>query len=668
MNELAKDALRPPRREDAAREGRGGMLALPPRRLAFSALGLFTAAFAFLNSFSQGASLQLEAQISDGQVSAGQSFVYQVTATSGGGQIDLKGLEMPDFDGLTVSGETRQSTSLTQQLGGAVEMKVSVGRTLIAYKEGTYTIPPARLRYGGQFAVSNPVTVVVAKPTQEKLPSSFRDEPILPAKTEYLSLNKQLEGRLFLRPTLSKTDPYEGEPVLATYTALSDFDPRTLRLEESLVPQIAGLQGNDFEIYTVVNVAPSPGAPPSQPQARQIQVEGKTYQAVVVYQAYCVPKKPGTLSLGPYFMGARIPVDRQPGSRRGLLSLFDDSYAEAVLPTMPLELHVKPLPVEGRPPDFDNAIGEFAIQAELDRQSMNEDDLATLKVAIRGRGHIGAIGQPKLPALEDFEVFDSAKRQDQIVGAEDGLRGEKVFEIVLRAKRPGALTIPPISFTAFNPWKSAYERVSTDPISVQVAASEAKPLVIEHATGQPGSGAAGPAVRKLAEGLAYIQTVGFSGQGPGLPLSQDPWFLALQAAPILLVSGTFALRRRRDRLERDTGLARRRGAGAAAAKRLRKAAKLARGAEADAFYAELSAALRGFFADKLNRPASGLVIEEIAEELTRRAVEDETVQAVSALLERCDQARFAPGAGEPQARRQALDGAARLIGALAKRI
>ncbi|MCX7016817.1 MAG: hypothetical protein NTW86_30380, partial [Candidatus Sumerlaeota bacterium] len=64
----------------------------------------------------------------------------------------------------------------------------------------------------------------------------------------------------------------------------------------------------------------------------------------------------------------------------------------------------------------------------------------------------------------------------------------------------------------------------------------------------------------------------------------------------------------------------------------------------------------------------GLTVAEIAGELERRDVEAQNVRAASALLERCDQARFAPGAQEIEAMRGALAEAERLIAELARKM
>lgn len=65
-------------------------------------------------------------------------------------------------------------------------------------------------------------------------------------------------------------------------------------------------------------------------------------------------------------------------------------------------------------------------------------------------------------------------------------------------------------------------------------------------------------------------------------------------------------------------------------------------ATADLFYAEINKALFGYLGDKLSIPASGLIRDNIADELTKRGVQPETVSQVINVLDECEMARFTP--------------------------
>ncbi|OPZ23084.1 MAG: hypothetical protein BWZ10_00042 [candidate division BRC1 bacterium ADurb.BinA364] len=533
----------------------------------------------------------------------------------------------------------------------------------MASAPGSYTIPPATISIGGKTYQSNPVTVAVDDSQSDALPADMLDKGVLPAQVSDQNLFRQLQGRLFLLPSASKLDPYEGEPCTVSYEVYSDIEPSQQWLSEWIQPLLMRPAGDDFDFIETYNIVTPQGTKDDSPPSRIVNHDNRAFHVVTVYEAICVPKRAGTLRLGPYHVNVVLPL-RGYGQRLGFF--FDNDYPRATLPTSPLTFQVKPLPAQGRPADFDNIIGDYNLSAKLDRESMTDAEVATLSVRFQGHGYLESIGAPRLPDMPDFEVTPDEQSLETPDGR-PGILGSKVQKYVLRPKRPGTLTVPPIEAVIFNPAKRAYERLRSDPISVEVTSENLPPLLIagpsESPQAMPGEG-----VRNLADRLAYIRTQGFIGGASALPLHRDPWFLALQLAPLAFLAGAFAWSRRRQALARDSSRLRSRMARGAAGRRLREASKLCREGQADQFYAELSAALRGFFGDKLNRPAAGLLIEQIAGALRERSVGEAEIAAAQALLERCDNARFAPGSSGLSAMSDSLNEAERLINELARTI
>jgi hypothetical protein len=96
----------------------------------------------------------------------------------------------------------------------------------------------------------------------------------------------------------------------------------------------------------------------------------------------------------------------------------------------------------------------------------------------------------------------------------------------------------------------------------------------------------------------------------------------------------------------------------AARKRLAQAEKLAgHGSTAD-FYAEVEKALRSFLEARLSMNVTGLTRPQLDEAMNTAKVPEPVRQRVLAVFETCDLGRYAPGMGDPSARRNALDDAA----------
>jgi hypothetical protein len=95
-------------------------------------------------------------------------------------------------------------------------------------------------------------------------------------------------------------------------------------------------------------------------------------------------------------------------------------------------------------------------------------------------------------------------------------------------------------------------------------------------------------------------------------------------------------------LSGDVAYARRRSANRMAMKRLAKAGKVLGEATQKEFYSEISRALIGFAADRLNLPEAGIITAELEKRLQERGIEAGLIGGYLQLLQVCDFQRFAP--------------------------
>ena len=75
------------------------------------------------------------------------------------------------------------------------------------------------------------------------------------------------------------------------------------------------------------------------------------------------------------------------------------------------------------------------------------------------------------------------------------------------------------------------------------------------------------------------------------------------------------------------------------------ARRLLQSGEADAFYAEVSRALRNYLGDRMNVSVSGMTLNDIQRSLQERGAGDALTEQVIMCCEAGDMGRFAPGAG-----------------------
>ena len=600
-------------------------------------------------NFAPAEDVRLSAGVNRHTVAPGEEIVYTLKISSET-MGSLPSPRLPSFDEFEILYGPNSSQSF-QFINGRSSREHSYTVGLRSLKPGKYIIAPAVVETDKGEIKSEAVTVSVTSSPSRKVPSSLKGENIPSPGTANQKLGEYLEGKLFFRTQVNNKSPYVGEPIVVSYIfyARENLPMSSVNLGKPL-PQFKSFLKE--EIYTAQRVS-----------FRDVKIEGDTYNSMLVKKIILVPTKTGKLLIDPMSMEVGIRVQRQQ-SRRLRRPFFDDSFFDpfdrnterVTVPSSVVELNVRPLPAP-RPDRFTGTVGDYDLTATLDRRKATMDDLITLSLRIEGQGAVEGAMEPEIPPLEGFEVYETKAKSDKKIKA-DQLGGIKTFEYVLRPERTGELEIPSISYPIFNPRDEKYVTLKTNPIEVSIAPGTAKePLII-----------AGNAPATSKEQVVEINAdINYIKRGIGLerggiaPIIKAPWFLGLQALPILFLLATYLARRRRDALESDVGMARRLRARGLAGRRLKAAEKALNLDDADLFYSELAVALRGFFGDKLNREALGLTIEQLESLLEERGVTEKKRREVRTLLEAADAARYAPASHSTEEMKNHYRQASRII-------
>jgi len=622
------------------------------------------------------AATEIRASVSQTQITLADTIEYRLEVTGDAAAAGGLQPQLPDFNAsgfLVVSGpSSEQRISIIN--GTQAAPSLTFRWMLQPTREGPLEIGPTRLVTGaGMVIQSNSVRVTVSK-TAASLPGAPPSpdpagEGIYWARTGNPAIDRQLQGRLFLRPTIDKTDAFVGEQI-------------TLRYELYQSPELGDLR---YSIEDRSN--PYPGfmvevlyRPTQHLQFRQERAGERTFQVAPIEVVALFPTKTGATSIPALRMTSEIPVRADPLKRRRPTSFFDDFFLDdpffretvrATLVARPIGVRVLPLPTEGKPADFSGTVGEYQMAASFDRNEVQQYDLVNLKVQFTGKGQAAAISPPRLPAVPGLERFkeQSSNQPPQAGGATEGA---KTFEFFLRPTEAGEIKFPGIEYALFNPSRKQYERLQTQPLTLRVlpAPKPEKPVVQVYSpppTAAPGEQPS--SVVEINRDIEYIQTTGFLRHGmTAAPLCDSTAFLSFQLVPVALLAVSYTIRRRREKIQSDVAWARRRSARSVASKRLRGARKLLAGPNADRFFEELSRALRQFVADYGNESAAGLTAERIAGLLSDRRVEAQDVSEMVALLDLCESARYSSSRPDVADMQRAFDRASELVDRLARNL
>ena len=327
----------------------------------------------------------------------------------------------------------------------------------------------------------------------------------------------------------------------------------------------------------------------------------------------------------------------------------------------PIEVDVLPLPTSGRPANFSGAVGKYALLAKADKASVARGDPISLEVTVSGAGNINTVGDPKVPELKGFKVYEP-EIEKSASRAGDRIRGKKVFRYALIPEQEGTLVIRPFTFVCFDPEAKSYKTLKTKPLRITVTPGQAEEL------SAAGYGLTREEIQLVGEDIRFIKpAVGKLKHQSGV-LYRSGGFWVVQLIPLLAGIGTFFLKRHQEKMAGDVAYVRRRRAKGEARRRLKKARRLLKEHDSAAFYGEIHRALTQFIGDNLNVSAAGLMKDRIAEAFTARGIEDGVTARIGYIFDRCDAARFAPASLADEDMKNLLHDTETLIGHLEKRL
>ena len=375
----------------------------------------------------------------------------------------------------------------------------------------------------------------------------------------------------------------------------------------------------------------------------QQKITGRTYK--VIERKYALfPTQTGELTIGRATIRFSVATRRK--RVRDPFNIFGNFFGTSEVvsaSSRPLTINVKPLPRQGRPDDFTGTIGNFRINATINKNQVEVNQPVTVTIKISGTGNIKSVAEPPIPEMEDFRIY-RASSSENINKLNDRLGGTKVFEEVFIPRRPGRLEIPALSFNFFDPEHHRYRTLTTQAMPITVTKPEGYVASPEVPYGGPDI-----TIGSQARDIRFIKEKIGSTAPVGRLLILTPLYILVNGLPVLALAALVLIRRHRDKLAKDIGYARSRQADKLARKRLARARSMAFTDRTGEFYAEIHSALSSYVADKFNLSPHGLTTERIAELLQTGAADQTLVANVTDLMARCDYARFAPSASSQEA-------------------
>jgi hypothetical protein len=458
-----------------------------------------------------------------------------------------------------------------------------------ASQPGHYFIPPIRIRIAGQELSTDPIELRV-------LPA----ETILPQ-----------ERSAFLRLAVPRTNLFVGETL-----------PIELRLyaRHGSLRDIPQLHQEGLTLGRI-----------HQHPVRKTRLSGIEY-SLVSFETYISPARSGYLTLGPAELPMSLPVE---GGRTDLFGRPLESR-QVLIPSQTVTLHVASLPDEGRPPDWNGAVGDYSLAVRVSTNAVITGEPITLTVQVAGGGPIESLQLPSLDHWTEFRVYPPVS---QVTTTDSfGLQGVKTFDQVIIPKSHTVRSIPPVHFSYFHPESRTYRTLThpATPITVRpvgLAATQPTDRAASNTSVDPPD---------EPPRLAHIKPrLGLQANAQP-PFLYRPWFLAAQALPLAAWLSAWVWRRRQNQLDANPRLLRRRHVARLTREGIAQLHQHALHNQAAEFFALLFRLLQEQLGEKLDRPAAAITESVLDDDLDPLPLQAVHVQLLRQLFQLSHQIRFAP--------------------------
>jgi hypothetical protein len=359
-------------------------------------------------------------------VALNESFIYSIT-------ISGDGKKLPEHQIGNIFEFNRFGTSTSQSMtivNGKSNVSVTYRYTLGPKKIGKFTIPPATIIYNGKTysTESIEIEIVPAKNIQSVSSTDSRQVSIRQHSSSQNSLRKA-----FVKASVNKGTVYENEKLVYKFNFYRNVD--LISNPEYYPPDFTGFWNDG-----------------SKPKERYDVIDGSNYHIDEI-DTFLYPVGIGVKTIAPTKL--KINIMDFSDSADDFFFLFSNMGRgrTKVLETNSVEVKVIALPQEGRPSNFDGAVGDFKIKALVDKQNAQTNDTVTLTVTVSGNGNMKSIPNIHFDDYSDFKKYDTI-----VANTSDN---SKEFKTIFIPQLPGYKEIPAASLSFFNPIKKQYETVKT---------------------------------------------------------------------------------------------------------------------------------------------------------------------------------------------------------------
>ncbi len=417
------------------------------------------------------AQTKFTASISPNEVSKNEYITLKLTVQNGKNIRSIIPPNLSDF--IVVSGPNQEQSSVN--INGVVTESFSESYILQPKKLGSFTLCCAEAIINNKLCKSNMVKVLVSLNASKKQfntntsPFAGIDffEEAIPQKqyADYIlkpsdNIEEKIKKNMEVKLITDKTTCYVGEPILATYKLFT-----RLPCESNII------KNPSFNGFSVIDLLQQT----QQNNGEHEILNGRDYKTFTLRKVQLYPLQPGNIVVESAGLKNNITfLTYANDGNKSILSHDANLYSKEAI------IKVVPLPIANKPIDFCGSVGEYAINATVEKSNFSTDETGKLSITISGKGNMQLLTIPKLQLPNSIEVFET-KTIENIDNTSIPLNGSKTFEVPFVINKEGNYTIPAINFSFFNSKNKAYKSINTKDIALTITKGSQKRYNIKNA-------------------------------------------------------------------------------------------------------------------------------------------------------------------------------------------
>ena len=497
-------------------------------------------------------------------------------------------------------------------INGQTSSSITYNYIVMAQRDGEFTIPAVRTDVNGQQLSSKPLKLTVGKasaPSAAAINSGGEVafmRLLLPQKTVYVGQTLAVQLEIFLRDDVQNFGNF----------------------------QTTSTPAEGFTIGKSVEGAHA-----------RTQVGNRVYTVIPLSIALTATKA-GSLSLGPFTASAVVVLPSQNQNGDPFAMFFNRGEQKQVtLATEKMDVQSLALPEDGKPANFNEAVGNYSLAVTAGPTNVAVGDPITLRAQIAGHGNWAAIKSPIPTNWNDFKLFPPTSKletSDQL-----GFDGTKTFEEIVTPQNTDVRELPPLTFSFFNPDDGKYHVLTQPATQLAVRSAGSTPLPTIAANKNSLETQSPQDILPLKNELGPLVKIPV-GRDSVEPMLIKPVFLAVQSLPVLAFLAAFIWRKRTDSLANNPRLRRQRAVAALVASGMDDLKKYAAENKPDEFFATLFRLLQEQLGERLDCPASAITENVVEENSILRTAPEATRKVLREQFQLCNQARYAPVRGSSE--------------------